>query len=94
MQWRQRWQREWGVITNDHCRSCDAPIQWVKSTKNKWMPLNTVEVTEGVRFVVDQEGIAWSTVVGPGFMSHFATCPNAAKHRKAADDEAQGKLGL
>lgn len=40
------------------CRSCQAPIFWVKTASQKNMP-------------VDPDGT-----------SHFATCPEAAKHRR------------
>ena len=55
------------------CHSCGAAILWIKSAKSgKGIPVNTTRVQ-----VVTPEG----KVVG-GFVSHFATCPQAGQHRK------------
>ena len=58
------------------CRSCGAPIVWVTMAKTgKQMPVNPP-----FRSYVTQGG----EVVQAG-VSHFATCPAAAEHRKGAD---------
>lgn len=63
------------------CGSCGAEVEWVVTAKGRRMPLDAIAVGGGNVRVVD--GVA---VVGaPGFgdrVSHFATCPNAAKHRR------------
>lgn len=78
----------------ENCRSCKAPILWARSAKSgMWMPLDSDEVTEGVRFVVGyKDGVphAYSDKVSAGHASHFATCPNASQHRKEPD--GQGEL--
>ena len=68
------------------CRSCDAPIEWAITVKGSRIPLDPGE-DDGGNIIVDVDGIAH--VVGPGDngrvprrRSHFATCPNAAQHRK------------
>lgn len=66
------------------CRSCGALIVWAKSAKTgKPMPLDHDRVTSGVRFQADAQGIARLRAgVEPGHASHFATCPDAARHRR------------
>ncbi len=70
------------------CKSCGAEIDWAVTKNGKRIPLNA-EWTPGGNIVIDGEGRA--IVVGddePGFTgmvrrtSHFATCSNAAKHRR------------
>ena len=60
-----------------NCRSCGAEIIWVKMESGKAMPLDKKEI---VLFRPVREGIAPIQV--KGHQSHFATCPNADKHRK------------
>lgn len=64
-------------MTEAKCRSCGAPIVWTKTTNGKRMPLDAkpelrmvLDVTTGVANVVD------------AYTSHFATCPDAADHRR------------
>lgn len=53
------------------CRSCKAEIVWFKTKAEKWMPIDAATVK------------ASDTQVNLGYhISHFATCPNAAKHRR------------
>lgn len=54
------------------CRSCDAPIVWIKSPAGKSIPCDPPVLS-----VVTDAG-----EVVRGRISHFATCPNAAQHRK------------
>ncbi len=68
------------------CRSCPAPVRWEKTTSGKWIPLDAEPVADGN--IVLERGrarvLAADEQVGHGvrrFKSHFATCPNAAKHR-------------
>lgn len=65
------------------CRSCGAPIIWCLSGNGKTMPVDAVPTGEGnVRILADEKTVR--AIVGPGGnrLSHFATCPNAAQHRK------------
>lgn len=58
------------------CRSCGAPIIWVVMyPSGKRMPLNAETLP---RFVIT-DGVA---MMRDTYVSHFATCPNAAQHRK------------
>ncbi len=65
------------------CRSCGAEIQWVPTEKGK---LNPIEPSEGGNIALQMEldGSETAVVVAAGtgtHVSHFATCPQAAKWR-------------
>lgn len=77
------------------CRSCGARILFLKTEKGHMMPVDPTLVryarTEGgSEKVVTDDGkvvscttnIAPEEAEGVGYVSHFATCPNAHKHRK------------
>lgn len=72
------------------CRSCGAEIRWVRSaTTGKPMPLDPEKVKGGNVEVIVKLGeteetakILWRDPERVAYVSHFATCPNAAKHRK------------
>jgi len=55
------------------CRSCGAIIVWLKTKSGKSMPVNYETFNTGDSGVFSPEN---------GHISHFATCPNADKHRK------------
>jgi hypothetical protein len=71
-----------------NCKSCGAPIRWIRMTSNKMMPIDaqpspagTVEIVDGYGYVVKTK----EPSLLPGeerYTSHFATCPNAAQHRQ------------
>lgn len=77
-----------------YCRSCGAPIIWIRMKFGKMMPVDaaakhywndaqgkdSVVLGSGevIRCSLKGEGEA----AGRGFVSHFSTCPNANKHRK------------
>jgi hypothetical protein len=71
-----------------NCKSCGAPIRWVKTATGKAMPLDANPTPKGNVIIV--KGVA--QIGGdhpdllPGealrFTSHFATCPNASQHRR------------
>jgi hypothetical protein len=70
---------------SQRCRSCNAPIKWAYTIKGKRIPLDPNPSPEGNIELIN--GIA--EVVGPSdnpadirHISHFATCPNANKHRR------------
>jgi hypothetical protein len=76
----------------DKCKSCDADIFWARASKSKkWMPLDAIRIGHGVRFVMDDDALAYTTTVGQGHPSHYATCPSAQRHRK---DDRQGELNV
>lgn len=78
------------------CRSCGAPIIWLQTPKGKWMPADEglvpyKENPEGKERIVTDRGEVipcdltfdgWPT--GMARIPHWATCPNAAKHKKGA----------
>ena len=77
------------------CRSCGASIIWIKLTSGKSMPCDAEPVTywaddKGDDKVVTKSGEVVrarlsgeaSEATGIGYISHFATCPNADIHRK------------
>jgi len=66
------------------CRSCGAPIIWAVTTTGAKMPLDADPDPEGL-FVLER-GVAVHVIDAKGvdrYTSHFATCPDAASHRKA-----------
>lgn len=58
------------------CRSCGAAITWVEMESGKRMPL---DLPEKRVVIVPSTG---KGRVMDAHTSHFATCPNAAQHRK------------
>jgi hypothetical protein len=71
------------------CRSCGQPIMWCKTAATgTLMPLDARPVENGN--VIIKDGLAHvlkgelfeEMADGPRFISHFATCPDHAKHRK------------
>lgn len=54
------------------CKSCGASIEWIKTTGGKPMPVDAKVIT----IVTDAGNVV------RGRESHFATCPDAAAHRK------------
>jgi len=71
------------------CKSCGARIIWTLTMKGKRMPVDADPVENGNIALVEGENVVTSTVVEPArvpgvllYVSHFATCPNAAQHRK------------
>ena len=58
------------------CKSCQAKIIWAKSVSGTPMPL---DFPGEKRVVVDEDGVFH---ILDTYISHFATCPNAAEHRK------------
>lgn len=61
-------------MKTEHCRSCGAKIIWLKTKAGKAMPVDSATITES--------DAAPQYDATQGHISHFATCPNAAKHRK------------
>lgn len=78
------------------CRSCGQLVVWIRTRGGKNMPCDPQMLTyrqsatgkerivttagDVVSAEVVESGAADST--GIGYISHFATCPNAARHRK------------
>lgn len=70
-----------------NCRSCGAPIRWVKTEAGKAMPLDAEPAVDGN--ICLEDGVAHyvprhdnDSKAGPYFKSHFATCPQRKQWRK------------
>ena len=61
------------------CRSCNADIIWLTTENEKLMPVDAKSEKRVVRFNRNGQPIA---KVVDTFTPHFATCPDADKHRK------------
>jgi hypothetical protein len=74
-------------MDSTHCRSCGAPVKWVKTANGKNMPLDPESCEDGNIIIKGETAFVMTAKekankkVGPRFKSHFATCPNAAGHR-------------
>lgn len=74
------------------CKSCDGPIVWATLPSGKLMPLDAQPVPNGnIAARRDERGDLVARVLKDGEQpangerrgtSHFATCPNAAAHRR------------
>lgn len=69
------------------CKTCGAAIEWVLTRKGKRMPLDVAPTLYGEFVVVIENGqlIARKRTpddLGAARTSHFATCPQAAQHRR------------
>lgn len=77
------------------CRACGAEIGFIKSIGGKSIPVDAKEVTywqkpDGAQKIVTPNGEVVSAdlegdpqkATGIGYISHFATCPEAEKFRK------------
>lgn len=60
-------------LTPTSCKSCGAPIFWLKTAAGRSMPVDSPSVQAGD-----------TTFDGARHVSHFSTCPNADRHRKPA----------
>lgn len=73
------------------CNSCEREILWALTARGKKMPLDAEPVDDWTdlrgKFVV-RDGVALPAVSAaplpeePVYVSHFATCPHAASHRR------------
>ena len=72
------------------CKSCGAEILWIKMKSGKAMPVDPepyrfCKVGEDPDTFVTKEGETVKGIPGvimTGYISHFATCPNADRHRR------------
>ena len=80
------------ISRHTECRSCGAPIMFIRLTSGKENPVDVDSLTH---VVPDSAGTSYVTITGDvikgrevedggiqAYTSHFATCPNAAMHRK------------
>lgn len=81
------------------CKSCQARVVWVITTRGKAMPIDADQVPTGnIRLTgrtradrygrsapeveyTEASSLFTEEVDEPRYVSHFATCPNAAEHR-------------
>lgn len=75
------------------CRSCGAEIKFIKLKSGKWNPVDIqkhtlvegggseVIVTESGEVVRGRFASVEDGANRIGYISHFATCPNASQHR-------------
>lgn len=71
------------------CKSCGAAIIWRQHPATKSpMPLNAEPDPNGSMVLVGDKWAMLAQVATnrPRYMPHFATCPNAAAHRKGGQD--------
>ena len=77
------------------CKSCGAEIRWIKMASGGIMPVDAQQIsyslvhpgTVGAQTYVMEDGRVSRGVPDPGgdkvgYISHFATCPAAAVHRR------------
>lgn len=73
------------------CGSCHSEIEWAKTENGRLIPIDALPVADGNLAVRRVTGDLLARVVKPEDqlepdekrgVSHFATCPNASKHRK------------
>ena len=74
------------MIPGARCRSCNAPIEWAWTENGKRIPLDPGTHDRGNLEPTDPDDphpIVRYVTPGPGLRrSHFASCPNANRHRK------------
>lgn len=71
------------------CRSCGAPLLWIRtSATDSLMPLDAEPVRDGNIILVDGKAhvmrgdLFEDMLEGPRYVSHHATCPQSAQHRR------------
>ena len=72
------------------CRSCNAKIIWAKTLAGKAIPIDAkpqpagnIHLNRGVAIYLTDEEQKILREEGTTFhVAHFATCPNAAQHRR------------
>lgn len=83
------------VLETTNCKSCGARIRFIKNRIGRWIPVDDYPVNykadrDGKDRLVKPDGdvitckagVNKNEATGIGYASHFATCPNAAAHRK------------
>lgn len=69
------------------CKSCGARIRWIKlKDSGNWIPCDTATSVVQVITRMVSEGEVFGTMCTL-YTSHFATCPNAEKHRKPKQEK-------
>jgi hypothetical protein len=84
-------------MSDERCRSCRKPIQWAVTEKGRRMPIDVEPAADGNivlqvrgRFMPPLAIVRGAVLIDDNnekrYKSHFATCPNAAQHRKNHED--------
>lgn len=74
---------------SDRCKSCGASIVWALTKDGKHIPIDNQPVKGGNLRMTSLGREPLTVEVKPvepeiyGWVSHFATCPNADEHRKS-----------
>lgn len=82
-----------GGVAMAKCRSCGAEIIWIKTAASTMpcdpQPCYYKPDRQGAAMMVTQGGevvratlVDAARAVGVGYVSHFATCPDAARHKR------------
>lgn len=69
-----------------NCKSCGATIFWARTEAGKLIPINSEQVDGGNIVLMDNGNTAMvvqTDAATKRHVSHFATCPCAATHRRA-----------
>ena len=77
---------------NSTCNSCGATIRWITLVGGRRMPINAMPSEKGNITCWEVDGETYGRVLPqldlatlppdvPRYVSHFATCPSAQKHR-------------
>ncbi len=83
------------------CRSCGQPIRFVATEKGSTMPLDlepdevkgNISVVKRVGYIIPADALPQARSDGsPLYVSHFATCPEADKHRKSQPRKPRDEL--
>lgn len=67
------------------CTGCGQPINWIKTDKGKWMPIDTEITTSNgndILYVDELTGFKKLPAGRKGYKSHFSTCPDAKNFRR------------
>ena len=77
-----------------NCKSCGAEIKWIKTFSGKSMPVDAEKMYfyagDGKELFVTENGAVihgrrvdlYDGAARVGYISHFATCPNADQRRR------------
>lgn len=85
------------------CKSCGAEIIWIKTKNGKNMPCDAKPISyrntfpQGSLVLITPDGKVARGEFDPssdtiGYLSHFATCPNANQHRKRRTDDCKDNV--
>lgn len=83
------------MMKTSYCRACGAGIGFIKSVAGKTIPVNVEQIVYkqkeggGLKIVTPNGEVVSAEIpedpqkaTGIGYISHFATCPEADKFRK------------